>query len=448
MSATPRSGRATMGVVLRSFAYGLLVVASAPLGLIAGGVVFFATAALTDSLPILYGSALALTAITSGLVSALGFKAFIDRAHVIALAWASITAALAALAWSGLVLRPTPAEYVEFEPTADVRYWDLPTGSRVAYNVISAQSGGGQVPVIWLHGGPGAPSRLAPLPLDEHLARRGFDVYRYHQVGAGLSSRLEPREYTVRRHVDDLEAVREAIGADQVILIGGSWGATLAAHYTARFPERVSRVIFAGPGPLWQPAWGSDPSAATDGTESRAIMDGITLRWVVAYTLLGINPAAANALMPEREMSAYVQASLRRVVASDTGVCAGDASQPESTSVGGVLSGFGFYANLFTTKSMQLTPDPRPALQKVGIPVLVVRGACDRMRPEVAAEYARVFPNSSLQTVPDAAHSVALTDGFASLVKRFVLRSRTSSVERGEGRRTMDRVTQRATPGV
>ena len=72
------------------------------------------------------------------------------------------------------------------------------------------------------------------------LAQRGFDVYVYDQTGSGLSARLnDPRAYTVARHVADLEAIRQTIGAARMILIGDSWGATLAANYIAAHPDRV-----------------------------------------------------------------------------------------------------------------------------------------------------------------------------------------------------------------
>jgi len=34
------------------------------------------------------------------------------------------------------------------------------------------------------------------------------------------------------------------------VLLGDSWGATLAANYMAAHPQRVARVIFTSPGPM------------------------------------------------------------------------------------------------------------------------------------------------------------------------------------------------------
>jgi proline iminopeptidase len=79
------------------------------------------------------------------------------------------------------------------------------------------------------------------------LADEGFDVYNYHQVGAGLSSRLGASQCTVDRHVVDLDAIRVILGAEKVILIGASWGGQLIAEYMAAHPARVERAVVVSP---------------------------------------------------------------------------------------------------------------------------------------------------------------------------------------------------------
>ena len=36
-----------------------------------------------------------------------------------------------------------------------------------------------------------------------------------------------------------------------MILIGHSWGGTLSAHYAATYPDRVAKLVFHSPGPIW-----------------------------------------------------------------------------------------------------------------------------------------------------------------------------------------------------
>src|SRR5260370_17716343 len=82
------------------------------------------------------------------------------------------------------------------------------------------------------------------------LAREGYDVYFYDQIGSGLSARLaDPGQYTLARQVADLEAIRARIGAQQVILMGASWGGTLVATYMATYPHNVAQAVLPAPPP-------------------------------------------------------------------------------------------------------------------------------------------------------------------------------------------------------
>ncbi|MBP6355563.1 MAG: alpha/beta fold hydrolase, partial [Nitrosomonas sp.] len=92
------------------------------------------------------------------------------------------------------------------------------------------------IPVVFLHGGPGAGSTAAH--------RRFFDPtsYRiviYDQRGAGRSTPLgEIRDNTTPHLIHDLESLRQHLGIDQWLVFGGSWGSTLALAYGEAHPER------------------------------------------------------------------------------------------------------------------------------------------------------------------------------------------------------------------
>src|SRR5207302_3307616 len=102
---------------------------------------------------------------------------------------------------------------------------DVP-GGRVWY-VVHGEGGG--LPVLCLHGGPGLPhgyiSSLADLA-DER------PVVFYDQLGCGRSERPDdPSLWTVERSVDELAAVRSALGLERLHLFGSSWGGMLAMSY-------------------------------------------------------------------------------------------------------------------------------------------------------------------------------------------------------------------------
>lgn len=56
----------------------------------------------------------------------------------------------------------------------------------------------------------------------------------------------DPRYYTTSVAVGDLEAVRRALGAEQINLYGVSYGTRVAQHYLRRFPQRVRTVVLDG----------------------------------------------------------------------------------------------------------------------------------------------------------------------------------------------------------
>lgn len=84
-------------------------------------------------------------------------------------------------------------------------------------------------PLLVLHGGPGAAHNYM-LSLKALADER--PVIFYDQLGCGKAdSPPDETLYTIQRSVDELDAVREALGLAHVILVGHSWGAFLAIEY-------------------------------------------------------------------------------------------------------------------------------------------------------------------------------------------------------------------------
>ncbi len=97
------------------------------------------------------------------------------------------------------------------------------------------------IPAVYLHGGPG--SGCQP----DH--RRLFDPERFHAVlfdqrGAGRSRPKGRREDNSLPHlIADMETIREKLGITRWMIVGGSWGATLALAYAQAHPHRVSGIV-------------------------------------------------------------------------------------------------------------------------------------------------------------------------------------------------------------
>ena len=123
---------------------------------------------------------------------------------------------------------------------------DVTQYARVAGNHESGNT------LIAIHGGPGLSSHYM-LNL-ESLAGPELAVLTYDQRGVGRSTSvlLDPANFGLLEDVEDLEAVRGAVGAEGVHLLGHSWGGLVALRYATVYPERVRSIVLVRSGP---PTW-------------------------------------------------------------------------------------------------------------------------------------------------------------------------------------------------
>src|SRR3954452_1683264 len=90
---------------------------------------------------------------------------------------------------------------------------------------------------------------------------------RYPESGEKCAARLGDKRglYTTSESVDDMEAVRQAIGVDKIAIYGASYGTKVAEAYAARYPEHVERLILDsvvtpdGPDPLYRDTFAATP---------------------------------------------------------------------------------------------------------------------------------------------------------------------------------------------
>jgi proline iminopeptidase len=126
------------------------------------------------------------------------------------------------------------------DPFAPLTSQLLPVGDGHEVYVESVGRAGG-IAAVYLHGGPG--SGCQP----DH--RRLFDPERFHAVlfdqrGAGRSRPKGRREHNTLPHlIADMELIRETFGFERWMVVGGSWGATLALAYAQAHPHRVSGIV-------------------------------------------------------------------------------------------------------------------------------------------------------------------------------------------------------------
>jgi pimeloyl-ACP methyl ester carboxylesterase len=151
-------------------------------------------------------------------------------------------------------------------------------------------------PLIALAGGPGQGASYFTFSFAAELAPAlgSRDLVVFDQRGTGLSGALRcwpfasvdirtqremheavnacgasigPRaaHYTTADSVEDIEAVREALGVERIALFGVSYGTKVALAYAARYPGRVDRLILdsvlrpEGPDVFWRSSFAAVP---------------------------------------------------------------------------------------------------------------------------------------------------------------------------------------------
>lgn len=280
------------------------------------------------------------------------------------------------------------------------------------------------VPVVFLHGGPGAGASAAH--------RRFFDPRHYRVVildqrGAGRSTPAgEIRDNDTDRLVADLEKLRAHLGIARWHVFGGSWGSTLALAYAETHPERCLGLILRG----------------------IFLMRAQEIDWFL-HGMRTIQPEAWNAFvqhLPEAERGDLLEAYYRRLTDPDPaihmpaarawsvyeGVCSTLLPNPEIISASAedahALALARIEAHYF--RNNRFDPDDRllaGADRLRRIPAVIVQGRYDVVCPIVSADALhRRWPEADYVVVPDAGHSamepgirtalVAATERFKTIV--------------------------------
>lgn len=128
-------------------------------------------------------------------------------------------------------------------PSSPFDQQEMPTGDGHQLHVAQYGKPDG-LPAIVLHGGPGSGTQPSVLDWFDLTRQR---VVLFDQRGAGRSL---PQGGIVnndsRQLVTDIEMIRERLGIEHWMVVGGSWGATLALLYAGQHAERISALVLRG----------------------------------------------------------------------------------------------------------------------------------------------------------------------------------------------------------
>jgi len=280
---------------------------------------------------------------------------------------------------------------------------DVP-GGRVFYERSGPDAKG--TPLLLIHGGPGGTScwfaSLDSLAVDR-------PVIRYDQLGTGLSDRPDDQNlWTVSRAVDEVDAIRDALGLDRLHILGLSWGGTVAAAYALTGDtEGLQSIIFAGP-LLSTPVWLED---------ARGLVDQLPAEHRDA-----IRRHEAAGTFDDPEYVEATQAFYDRFLFHVQPI----PHYPECDGVNGNAEIYEYMwgPSEFTSTGTLLDYDRRADLHRIAFPSILVAGEYDEARPETMRLFARMMPDAETAVIPDAGH-MAMVDqpaAYMEVVREFLAR--------------------------
>jgi len=99
-------------------------------------------------------------------------------------------------------------------------------------------------PVVILHGGPGAGIAQGQRSV---FNSRHYRIIEFDQRGSGKSTPFAELSNNTTAHlIGDIEKLRHCLNIAQWLVMGGSWGSTLAIAYAEQYPHRVSGLLLRG----------------------------------------------------------------------------------------------------------------------------------------------------------------------------------------------------------
>ena len=263
------------------------------------------------------------------------------------------------------------------------------------------------IPAVYLHGGPG--SGCQP----DH--RRLFDPERFcavlfDQRGAGRSRPKGARDHNTLPHlIADMEMIREKFGFARWMVVGGSWGATLALAYAQAHPERVSglvlRATFLGTRREVETAFTATlsqfyPALRDDflsvlGAEERSRPVEAYWRRILDADVAVHGPAARAWHDTERILSEHKPARTRLDLSSL------NSTQPPPATP--FMEAHYFANDCFMAPDQLLSNAGRLA----GIHGIIIQGRYDLLcPPETSQALSKAWPDSEVRIVEEAGHSL------------------------------------------
>jgi proline iminopeptidase len=191
---------------------------------------------------------------------------------------------------------------------------------------------------------------------------------------------------TIPHFVHELDSVRTALGADQVYLVGHSWGTILAIEYYRAHPDHVAGLVL-GSAALDIPAWehhARELVATLPDSAQRAIKRAEATKNFEAPDY----QAALGEFYGRYVWRHPVQADLDSTLQTINPQIYGYMQGPSEFTITGTLRHY----------------DATSLLPGIGVPVLYTVGEFDEANPVTIRRFAALTPRAEVAVISGAAH--------------------------------------------
>jgi proline-specific peptidase len=275
-------------------------------------------------------------------------------------------------------------------------------GGRVWYRRLGH---GEALPILLLHGGPGAAHDYM-LPLAERLSEHRPAIV-YDQLGCGRSDKPDDTSlWTVDRSVTELDQVRDALGLGRCHLLGQSWGGWLAIDYMARGAAGIVGLVLAS----------TSASIAQFVAGAHRLIEALPEPHRTALTDLGARGEYDHPDYRAAEQEFYRRHLCRMDPWPDALVRSSE--QMEGNQVYATMNGPTEFDVIGRLRTWDRTAD----LPRIDVPALVTCGRYDEITPACSETITEGIPDARMVVFEESAHVAHLEEpeAYARTVEDFL----------------------------
>ncbi|KPI36326.1 L-amino acid amidase [Cyphellophora attinorum] len=323
--------------------------------------------------------------------------------------------------WSNMSTSGGTAAAPSIEGNVTFQHSSLPRDSQTWYKAVGDLSDQSKVPLVILHGGPGAGHNYLT-NLDTLTTVHGTPTIFYDQIGNGLSThfpeyRLNGTFWTTDLFVAELENLLSHLGLGEdkpYDILGQSWGGMLASSFATTKPKGLRKLVISS-SPASMSLWSEACSSWIDEMPQKS-QDAIDVgEREQNYT----SDAYQEAVLEFYKLHLcrtwpgpdFLQASLEWLGKDDTVYMT--MNGPSEFTVTGNLKDW----------------DIRSELHKIDVPTLILNGEFDEAQDSCVKPYSELIKNSTWHTFPGLSHMSHIEDldAYLEVLRPFLTTSRGSS---------------------